>query len=146
MIDGSRIEDLRRRIDKDPASILFAQLAEELRRAGRCQEAVDICRAGLSHHPTYVSARVTLGRSLLDLDQLDDAERELGAVQKVAPDNLTALRALALLAERRHPAPSACGPREESEPAIDDRRELHRLSLLERWLDAIHVARTHPIA
>ena len=35
MADSQRIDDLRRRVPKDPASIAFAQLAEELRRAGR---------------------------------------------------------------------------------------------------------------
>ena len=35
MADDSRIEELRRRVRKDPASIAFAQLAEELRRARR---------------------------------------------------------------------------------------------------------------
>ncbi len=47
MADESRIDDLRRRVQKDPASIAFAQLAEECRRAGRFDEAVEVCRAGL---------------------------------------------------------------------------------------------------
>ena len=64
MADSPRIEDLRRRIQKDPASIAFAQLAEEYRRAGQYAEAIDVCRAGLALHPGYLSARVTLaGRS-----------------------------------------------------------------------------------
>jgi hypothetical protein len=41
----------------DPASIAFAQLAEECRRAGHNQEAVDVCRAGLELHPGYLSAQ-----------------------------------------------------------------------------------------
>ena len=67
MADNPRIEDLRRRVQKDPASIAFAQLAEELRRAGELEESVETCRAGLSLHPTYLSARVTLGRALVEL-------------------------------------------------------------------------------
>ncbi len=65
MPDNPRIEDLRRRVQQDPASIAFAQLAEEYRRAGLQQEAIDTCRAGLARHPGYLSARVTLGRALL---------------------------------------------------------------------------------
>ena len=42
------------------ASIAFAQLAEEYRRAAMFQDAVDTCRAGLAIHPSYLSARVTL--------------------------------------------------------------------------------------
>src|SRR5476649_2273733 len=95
MAENSRIEDLRRRVQKDPASIAFAQLAEECRRAGELQEAVDVCRAGLALHPGYVSARVTLGRALLELNELDDAKTELRQVLRSAPENLAGLRALA---------------------------------------------------
>src|SRR4029450_2947784 len=45
MSENFRIEQLRRRLCEDPASIAFAQLGEELRRAGRPHEAVDGCRA-----------------------------------------------------------------------------------------------------
>src|SRR3974390_3164457 len=95
MADGSRIEDLRRRVQQDPASIAFAQTAEELRGARRPVEAVEVCRAGLAVHPSYLSARVTLGRALLELGHLDDADYELSAVVKLAPDNLAALPSLA---------------------------------------------------
>ena len=100
MADNQRIDDLRRRIQKDPASIAFAQLAEELRRAGQCQEAVDTCRAGLSIHPGYLSARVTLGRALIELNQLDDALAELQLVLRSAPENLAAIRGIAEIHHR----------------------------------------------
>ncbi len=95
MADNPRIEDLRRRVEKDPASIAFAQLAEEYRRAGRPQESIEACRAGLARHPGYLSARVTLGRALLELRQLDEAQHELEVVLKSAPENLAAIRGLA---------------------------------------------------
>lgn len=101
MVDLSRLEDLRRRVQKDPASIAFAQLAEELRRAGQSQESIDVCRAGLAIHPGYLSARVTLGRALLELNQLDEAESELAQVLKSAPENLAAIRGLAEVHHRR---------------------------------------------
>jgi tetratricopeptide (TPR) repeat protein len=94
MTDNQRIDDLRRRIHEDPASIAFAQLAEELRRANVLEEAVACCRAGLERHPSYLSARVTLGRALLALGRLEDAEVELRTVIAAAPDNLSTLRAL----------------------------------------------------
>jgi tetratricopeptide (TPR) repeat protein len=93
--DNPRIEDLRRRVQRDPASIAFAQLAEEYRRAGQFQEAVDACCAGLVLHPGYLSARVTLGRALLELGDLDQAQRELETVLKTAPENLAAIRGIA---------------------------------------------------
>jgi tetratricopeptide (TPR) repeat protein len=101
MADHPRMDDLRRRVQKDPASIAFAQLAEELRRAGDSQESVDVCRAGLSIHPGYLSARVTLGRALLDLGHLDDALTELQLVREGAPDNLAAIRGLAEIHHKR---------------------------------------------
>src|SRR6185503_6378013 len=100
MAEHSRIDDLRRRVLKDPASIAFAQLAEELRRAGEYQEAVDTCRAGLAIHPGYLSARVTLGRALLELGKLDQAKVELSRVLESAPENLAAIRGLAEIHHR----------------------------------------------
>lgn len=99
--DTSRIAELRRRVEADPESIAFAQLAEEYRRAGEHQEAVTCCRAGLTRHPEYLSARVTLGRALLAQGALDDAEQELGIVLRGSPDNLAAIRAMADLHHRR---------------------------------------------
>jgi tetratricopeptide (TPR) repeat protein len=95
MADNSRIEDLRRRVQRDPASIAFAQLAEECRRAGDYAEAVAACRAGLAIHPAYLSARVTLGRALIELNELADAQVELELVLKSAPENLAAIRGMA---------------------------------------------------
>jgi tetratricopeptide (TPR) repeat protein len=107
MADQQRIDDLRRRVQKDPASIAFAQLAEECRRAGEYQEAVETCRAGLQIHPGYLSARVTLGRSLVELGQLDTAKGELSRVLESAPDNLAAIRGLAEIHFRRGELPEA---------------------------------------
>ena len=80
--DNPRIEELRRRIQKDPASIAFAQLAEEHRRAGEFEEAVRVCRAGLAQHPAYLSARITLGRALLEMAQI----RRSGHRVRVRPE------------------------------------------------------------
>ncbi len=102
MLDSARIEELRRRVEADPASLAFAQLAEEFRRAGALQEAVRVCREGLAQHPGYVSARVTLGRALFELEQYDEAQTELEAVLLTAPDNLIALRSIADIQQRRH--------------------------------------------
>jgi tetratricopeptide (TPR) repeat protein len=95
MSENPRIDELRRRVDKDPSSIAFAQLAEEYRRIGDYVEAVKICRDGLVRHPGYLSAQVTLGRALVELKNFDEARIQLEAVLKVAPDNLAAIRALA---------------------------------------------------
>jgi tetratricopeptide (TPR) repeat protein len=101
MAENARINDLRRRVQKDPASIAFAQLAEEHRRAGQFAESVEVCRAGLAIHPTYLSARVTLGRALIELSQLDEARGELETVLKSAPENLAAIRGVAEICHKQ---------------------------------------------
>lgn len=101
MADNPRIRELRRRVQADPASIAFAQLAEECRRTGTPEEAISICRAGLAHHPGYLSARVTLGRALIEVGQLDQAAIELSTVVQTAPTNLPAIRGLAEIHQQR---------------------------------------------
>ena len=68
---------------------------------GPIQESIDVCRAGLALHPGYLSARVTLGRALIELDQLDEAQAELELVLASAPENLAAIRGLAEIHHRR---------------------------------------------
>ncbi len=109
MSDNPRIEELRRRVQKDPASIAFAQLAEEYRRAGNLQEAIDTCRAGLSKHPAYLSARVTLGRALVETGDLEGAQGELEYVLQHATENLAAIRGLAEIHQRRGRLAEALG-------------------------------------
>ncbi len=65
------------------------------------QEAVDVCRAGLTVHPSYLSARVTLGRALVELQQFEEAQHELEHVLQSAPENLAAIRGLADIFHRQ---------------------------------------------
>jgi tetratricopeptide (TPR) repeat protein len=109
MADTARIEELRRRVQMDPASIAFAALAEEYRRSRQFDDAIATCRTGLQRHPAYLSARVTLGRSLLEIGRYDEARQELEHVLRVAPENLAAIRALAEIHHRAGELP-------ESEP------------------------------
>jgi predicted Zn-dependent protease len=121
--DHPRIEELRRRVDHDPASIAFAQLAEEHRRAGEYGDAIRVARTGLGQHPGYLSARVTLARALIEVGELNQAERELDSVLHSAPDNLAAMRAMADIRRRREGLMPE-GP----DPALAE---------LESWLAAI---------
>jgi tetratricopeptide (TPR) repeat protein len=107
MADSPRIEELRRRVQLDPASIAFAALAEEYRRAGRYDEAIATCTAGLQRHPAYLSAHVTLGRALLEVGQFDEAREELEHVLRIAPENLAAIRGLAEIHHRRGELPES---------------------------------------
>jgi predicted Zn-dependent protease len=138
------IDRLRRRVDQDPASIAFAQLAEELRRAGRFQEAADTCHAGLQIHPDYLSARVTLGRALVELDRLDEAREELERVASQIPQNQAARRGLAEIDRRRGASEGTMlSPAQPSTDEGAEGRLLRTVTALEQWIEAIHVARTH---
>lgn len=122
MADTPRIEELRRRVQSDPASIAFAALAEEYRRAGRCDEAIAACEAGLQRHPAYTSARVTLGRALLETGRFDEARTQLEHVLKVAPENLVAIRGLAEIHRRSRETAASTDGRlgdPDAEPATD---------------------------
>jgi tetratricopeptide (TPR) repeat protein len=132
MADFPRIEELKRRVQQDPASIAFAALADEYRRAGRFTDAVETCRAGLLRHPAYLSARVTLGRALLELGEFDEAEAELQQVLRAAPENLAAIRALADIHHRRGDAPDRVPDVPVAEPAPSERSEPKGPALSER--------------
>jgi tetratricopeptide (TPR) repeat protein len=145
-----RIEELRRRIQKDPASIAFAQLAEEHRRAGQYDEAVRVCRAGLRQHPAYLSARITLGRALLEMGRYDESVSEFEYVLKAAPDNFTAVRELADIELRRRAAATQSGSgqrmrgaasQDELQPAVGEEASSPAtdqiVAELEAWLAVI---------
>jgi tetratricopeptide (TPR) repeat protein len=125
--NNPRIEELRRRVESDPASIAFAQLAEEYRRGGDHEQAIEVCRTGLAQYPSYLSARVTLARALTGLGRIAEARAELERVLQVAPDNIAAKRALDDLPHNL-PDPSDGGGAPGEDPA---------LAPLEAWLDAI---------
>jgi tetratricopeptide (TPR) repeat protein len=93
-VADSRIDELRRRLERDPGSRLFAQLAEEFRKAGDHADAIRVARTGLAQHPSYPSARLTLGRALLDSGDPGGARAELEATLREAPDNILASRFL----------------------------------------------------
>jgi tetratricopeptide (TPR) repeat protein len=112
-----RLERLERIYEENPGTRLFLALAEEYFRDGQLEKAVEVCRGGLEIFPGYTSARVTLARSLIDLGQDDEAERELGAVLGNSPDNLLASRLYAALLIRQ-------GRRDEAAAVVDRLLEL----------------------
>ena len=91
---NARIEELRKRLEREPGSPLFAQYAEELRRAGELGEAIRVCREGLQKHANYATARITLARALASSGDAAGARSEFEAVLKVAPDNVIAKRGI----------------------------------------------------
>jgi tetratricopeptide (TPR) repeat protein len=137
-----KIQDLVARLNRDPESKIFLQLAEEYRKAGLLEEALLVCKAGLKKHPGYQSARVALGRVYVALGRQEEARAEFETVVRASPENLLANRllgdVLALLgnsagARERYRAVIALGP------ADNEIRD--KLEALERGEDPRRVAR-----
>jgi len=128
----------------DPASIAFAALAEAYRRAGRFEDAIATCVTGLKRHPSYLSARVTLGRALMDAGRHEEARVELELVRRAAPENLAAIRGLAEIHRLQdeavhHQATAAPSPWTAPTPAVEGDAPLRAL---ESFLGAVQAARS----
>jgi tetratricopeptide (TPR) repeat protein len=90
-----KVDELRARLKADPKNRLFYPLAEELRKVGQLAEAEQVLRAGLTHHPTYLSAWVCMGRVLRDQQKDREAVDALTTAMQVDPGNVVAARLMA---------------------------------------------------
>jgi hypothetical protein len=124
-VADTRIDELRRRLERDPGSRLFAQLAEEHRKAGNHSDAIRVAREGLAKHPAYPSARLTLGRALLDSGDAAGARVELETALKDAPDNILASRFLGQALEKLG----------ELRPAVEQLEKTLKMAPGDRQLD-----------
>jgi len=128
-----RIDELRKKLDKEPGSRLFAQLAEELRKDGDLEDAIRVAREGLEKHSNYPSARMTLGRALFDTGDWSAARAEFELVLKGAPDNILASRLLAESLESLGDIPAAIARYKKTLAlAPGDKQVLARLDALEK--------------
>lgn len=89
------LERLKEKVDKDPNSKLFFPLAEEYKKVGMLDEAIDVLMKGLNSQPDYMSARVSLGKIYLEKSMVNEARAEFEKVINSKPDNLYAHRKLA---------------------------------------------------
>ncbi len=92
-MDG-RIEQLRQQLRENPASRHFYQLGELLRKEEQHQEAVEVLKQGLQHHPRYVAAWVSLGRAMVLLGAMQEAEQAYVSALELDPENAVAARLL----------------------------------------------------
>ena len=68
----------------------IARTADRYRRQGRFADAIALCLKELKARPTYVSARVVLGRAYLENGDHAKAEEEFHRVVELSPNNLRA--------------------------------------------------------
>ncbi len=88
------LENLRKRWELERSPQLALQLAEEYRRAGQPERAVDVLREDLSAHPNHLSSRVALGRYLLEAGSAGEAAEALEDVVAIDPTHLVANKLL----------------------------------------------------
>jgi tetratricopeptide (TPR) repeat protein len=101
LVDSAELERLFKRYEQSPKGHIFAPLADACRKAGRLQEAVDICQKGLKLHPNYTSGHVVMGKCLYDQGRMDEAFVTFKLVIDMDTENLVALKYLGMiLAER----------------------------------------------
>lgn len=84
----AEIEELKKKLAQNPDSMIFMPLADAYRKAGMFDDAIEVCKAGLSKHPLYTSARVVLGRIYIERDMIEDAISELKKAEINDGDNL----------------------------------------------------------
>ncbi len=91
----TRLEELKRLLQRDPTSRQFLALAEEYRRHGKYRDAVITLERGLAMHQTSVAGHVALGKTYQQLDRLEDAIRSFTNALRIDRENLVAIRQLA---------------------------------------------------
>ncbi len=91
----SRLEELKRLLQRDPTSRQFLALAEEYRRHGKYRDAVITLERGLAMHQNSVAGHVALGKTYQQLDRLEDAIRAFTNALRIDRENLVAIRQLA---------------------------------------------------
>ncbi len=117
------IERLKEKLAKDPNSKLFVPLAEEYKKAGMLDEAIEILVKGLENQPGYLSARVSLGKIFIERGMLHEAQAEFEKVITAIPDNLYAHKKLAEIYRELG----------EKEKAIKEFQTVLKLNPLDEW-------------
>jgi len=117
------IERLKEKITRDPNSKLFVPLAEEYKKAGMYDEAIDALTKGLEQQPGYLSARVSLGKIYIERGMLAEARDEFEKVISAIPDNLYAHKKLAEIYRELG----------EKEKAIQEFRKVLKLNPMDDW-------------
>jgi tetratricopeptide (TPR) repeat protein len=106
MSDSALIDDLERQFAENPRRV-FARLANEYRKAGDAERAIDICLSHVPQQPGYISGHIVLGQALFDTGRYDEAKSAFETALGLDPENLIALRQLGDIARETGSADDA---------------------------------------
>ena len=93
MADTGRLDELKRKFDENPRRY-FAPLANEYRKAGEPEIAIELCRTYLPQQPSHMSGYIVYGQALHDSGQTDESAAVFKQALALDPENVIALRQL----------------------------------------------------
>ncbi len=93
-LNEDHLSALEKRWEQEPDSRIYLQLAEEYRKHGRQEKAVEVLEQGLERRPRDLSAMVALGRCRLELGEVDSALTRLEGVIDRDPAHMVANKLL----------------------------------------------------
>ena len=93
MADPGRLDELKRKFEENPKRY-FAPLANEYRKAGDPELAIELCRTYLPQQPTHMSGYIVYGQALHDAGHTDESAAVFRQALTLDPENLIALRNL----------------------------------------------------
>jgi tetratricopeptide (TPR) repeat protein len=93
MADTGRLDELKRKFEGNPRRY-FAPLANEYRKAGDPDLAIELCRTYLPKQPTHMSGYIVYGQALQDAGHTDESEAVFKQALTLDPENIIALRNL----------------------------------------------------
>ncbi len=100
MADMSLSPEIIKLMDKiaeNPNSRLFVPLAEEYLNSDLTDEAIHVLNDGIKKHPTYVAARIMLGKIYMSKNHITEAKSEFERVIEINPENILAHKRLAVI-------------------------------------------------
>ena len=105
---SSLISDLEKQFSENPRRV-FARLANEYRKSGDSDRAIEMCRAHIPQQPGYISGHIVLGQALFDLGEMEDARQTFETALALDPENLIALRQMGDISRQRGETSAAQG-------------------------------------
>src|ERR671925_1416260 len=91
---ADEIRRLSEELARDPASPVYLQLGEALRRGGQLDLAMKVALRGLERHPHEADAHDLLARISVDRGELERAFDEWDMVRRIAPSHLGARKGM----------------------------------------------------